>query len=153
MMKSVRVDKLPSMVGQEIGVSQWFEVTQDAVNQFSDITLDHQFIHVDEEKAAQTPFGGTIAHGFLTLSMLSHFAETGAGLVIDGTKMGVNYGFDKVRFIHPVRVGKKIRSRTVLQSFEDKGNGQYLLHNAITIEIQNVDKPALVGVWLTMLVV
>ena len=153
MMKSVRVDKLPSMVGQEIGISQWFEVTQDAVNQFSDITLDHQFIHVDEEKAAQTPFGGTIAHGFLTLSMLSHFAETGAGLVIDGTKMGVNYGFDKVRFIHPVRVGKKIRSRTVLQSFEDKGNGQYLLHNAITIEIQNVDKPALVGVWLTMLVV
>ena len=153
MMKSVRVDKLPSMVGQEIGVSQWYEVTQDAVNQFSDITLDHQFIHVDEEKAAQTPFGGTIAHGFLTLSMLSHFAETGAGLVIDGTKMGVNYGFDKVRFIHPVRVGKKIRSRTVLQSFEDKGNGQYLLHNAITIEIQNVDKPALVGVWLTMLVV
>ena len=108
---------------------------------------------MDEEKAAQTPFGGTIAHGFLTLSMLSHFAETGAGLVIDGTKMGVNYGFDKVRFIHPVRVGKKIRSRTVLQSFEDKGNGQYLLHNAITIEIQNVDKPALVGVWLTMLVV
>ena len=78
-MRSISADKLPSMVGKEIGVSDWYEVTQDAVNQFADITLDHQFIHVDEEKASESPFGGTIAHGFLTLSMLSYFAESGAG--------------------------------------------------------------------------
>lgn len=152
-MRSISTDKLPSMVGKEIGVSDWYEVTQDAVNQFADITLDHQFIHVDEEKASESPFGGTIAHGFLTLSMLSYFAESGAGLMLDGTKMGVNYGCDKLRFIHPVRVGKKIRSRSVLQSYEDKGDGQYLLHNQVTIEIEDVDKPALVAVWLTMLIV
>jgi len=152
-MRSISADKLPSMVGKEIGVSDWYEVTQDAVNQFADITLDHQFIHVDEEKASESPFGGTIAHGFLTLSMLSYFAESGAGLMLDGTKMGVNYGCDKLRFIHPVRVGKKIRSRSVLQSYEDKGDGQYLLHNQVTIEIEDVDKPALVAVWLTMLIV
>ena len=152
-MRSISADELPSMVGKEIGVSDWYEVTQDAVNQFADITLDHQFIHVDEEKASESPFGGTIAHGFLTLSMLSYFAESGAGLMLDGTKMGVNYGCDKLRFIHPVRVGKKIRSRSVLQSYEDKGDGQYLLHNQVTIEIEDVDKPALVAVWLTMLIV
>ena len=152
-MRSISADKLPSMVGKEIGVSDWYEVTQDAVNQFADITLDHQFIHVDEEKASESPFGGTIAHGFLTLSMLSYFAESGAGLMLDGTKMGVNYGCDKLRFIHPVRVGKRIRSRSVLQSYEDKGDGQYLLHNQVTIEIEDVDKPALVAVWLTMLIV
>lgn len=152
-MRSISADELPSMVGKEIGVSDWYEVTQDAVNQFADITLDHQFIHVDEEKASESPFGGTIAHGFLTLSMLSYFAESGAGLMLDGTKMGVNYGCDKLRFIHPVRVGKRIRSRSVLQSYEDKGDGQYLLHNQVTIEIEDVDKPALVAVWLTMLIV
>ena len=152
-MRSISADELPSMVGKEIGVSDWYEVTQDAVNQFADITLDHQFIHVDEEKASESPFGGTIAHGFLTLSMLSYFAESGAGLMLDGTKMGVNYGCDKLRFIHPVRVGKKIRSRSVLQSYEDKGDGQCLLHNQVTIEIEDVDKPALVAVWLTMLIV
>jgi len=152
-MRSISVDQLPSMVGQEIGVSEWFEITQDAVNQFAEVTQDHQFIHIDEEAAAKTPFGGTIAHGFLTLSMLSHFSETGAGLMLDGTKMGVNYGCDKLRFIHPVRVGKKIRSRSVLKSYEQKGDGQFLLHNEVSVEIEDVDKPALVAIWLTMLVV
>lgn len=152
-MKSISVDQLPSMVGKEIGVSEWYQITQDAVNKFADITLDHQFIHIDEEKASETPFGGTIAHGFFTLSMLSHFAETGAGLVLDGAKMGVNYGCDKMRFIHPVRVGKRIRARSSLKDYEEKGNGQYLMHNEMTIEIEGVDKPALVAVWLTMQIV
>lgn len=152
-MKSISVDQLPSMVGKEVGVSDWYEVTQDAVNKFADVTLDHQFIHVDQEKAAQTPFGGTVAHGFMTLSMLSHFSAAGAGLVLDGAKMGINYGCDKMRFIHPVRVGKKIRGRSRLKEFEDKGNGQYLLHNEMTVEIEGIEKPALVAVWLTMLIV
>ena len=94
---------LTQHIGQEIGVSPWVEITQDNVNRFADITLDPQFIHVDQERAAQTPFGGTIAHGFLTLSMLSYFAESGAGVGMEGMTMGINYGFDQVRF-SPVRL-------------------------------------------------
>jgi acyl dehydratase len=142
-----------AQVGNETGVSQWFEVTQDNVNQFADVTVDHQFIHLDEEKAAQTPFGGTIAHGFLTLSMLSHFAESGMSIALKDAKMGVNYGFDKVRFIQPVRVGSKIRGRSTLTSMEEKNPGQFLMKSAITVEIEGVEKPALLAEWLTMAMV
>ena len=111
MLKLLTPEQLTDAVGQEIGVSPWFEVTQSDVNLFADVTRDHQFIHVDQQLAAQTPFGGTIAHGFLSLSMLSHFAEAGCGVGLDGAKMGLNYGFDKVRFLMPVRVGSRIRGR------------------------------------------
>lgn len=152
-MKIMPAADLMDLVGQEIGVSDWFEVSQDNVNLFADVTLDHQFIHIDEDKAKQTPFGGTIAHGFLTLSMLSHFAENGMSVGLEGTKMGVNYGFDKVRFIQPVRVGSKIRGRSTLLSMEEKNPGQYLMKSAITVEIDGIDKPALMAEWLTMAMV
>ena len=139
-------------VGQESGVSDWVEVSQEDVNLFADVTRDHQFIHVDPEKAAQTPFGGPIAHGFLSLSMLSHFAETGFALDVSNAVMGVNYGFDKVRFINPVRVGSKIRGRATLLEATEKSPGQFLFKHNVVVEIDGVDKPALIAEWLTMIV-
>ena len=153
MVTVLKTEQIQDAVGNELGVSDWFEVTQEDVNTFADVTRDHQFIHIDPEAAAQTPFGGTIAHGFLSLSMLSHFAEKGAGVWVENANMGVNYGFDKVRFIHPVRVGSKIRARSTLLSAEEKSPGQYLFKSAITVEIESVDKPALMAEWLTMAII
>jgi len=143
-------ETLHDHIGEETGVSPWVEITQDNVNKFADITIDQQFIHVDPERAAATPFGGTIAHGFLTLSMLSYFAAAGAGVGVEGMTMGVNYGFDKVRFVAPVRVGKRIRGRAVLLSAEETKPKQFLIKQAVTVEIENEDKPALVAEWLSM---
>lgn len=151
--KVLTPDQLASAIGDEIGVSEWYEVTQDNVNKFADVTSDHQFIHIDTEKAADTPFGGTIAHGFYTLSMLSHFSETGCGVIIEGTKMGVNYGCDKMRFIQPVRVGSRIRGRSVLIDAVEKKPGQYLITSKMTVEIEGLDKPALIADWLAMVFV
>lgn len=153
MFKTLKPEQLSEAVGEELGVSGWLTVTQADVNTFADVTRDHQFIHVDPEKAKQTPFGGTIAHGFLSLSLLSYFAEDGAGVWVEGASIGVNYGFDKVRFIHPVRVGARIRARATLVSAEEKVPGQYLLKSAITVEIDGADKPALIAEWLTMAVI
>lgn len=153
MVTVLKSENIADAVGKELGVSEWFEVTQADVNTFADVTRDHQFIHIDPEKAAQTPFGGPIAHGFLSLSMLSHFAEKGAGVWVDGANMGVNYGFDKVRFIHPVHVGKRIRGRSTLLSAEEKSPGSYLFKSAISVEIEGVEKPALMAEWLTMAII
>jgi len=150
MSKLLAPDQLKSAVGEEIGTSEWYEVTQENVNRFADVTSDHQFIHIDTEKAAETPFGGTIAHGFYTLSMLSHFSETGCGIAVEGTKMGVNYGCDKLRFIQPVRVGSYIRGRSVLIDVVEKAPGQYLFTSRMTVEIEGMEKPALIADWLTM---
>jgi len=144
---------LQHMIGQEIGVSQWHTISQDDVNAFADITRDHQFIHIDEEKAAETPFGGTIAHGFLSLSMLSYFAENGCGVVLEDAKIGINYGFDKVRFLQPVRVGSRIRGRATLMSSQEKSSGQFLIKVGVTVEIEGLEKPALMAEWLVMQVV
>ena len=149
-MKIVTIDNLQQAIGEDIGISDWYDVTQADVNTFADVTRDHQFIHVDPENAAKTPFGGTIAHGFLSLSMLSFFAENGSGIWIEGGTMGVNYGFDKVRFIHPVRVGTRIRAHTKLISAEQKSPQQVLFKQEVIIEIDGIDKPALVAEWLTM---
>ena len=151
--KLLTPETIESAIGQEIGVSEWYEITQDNVNKFADVTSDHQFIHIDPDKAAQTPFGGTIAHGFYTLSLLSHFAESGCGVAVEGTKMGVNYGCDKLRFIQPVRVGSRIRGRSVLTAAIEKKPGQYLFTSQMTVEIEGVDKPALIADWLTMVFV
>ncbi len=151
--KLLAPNEIADAVGKEIGVSEWYEITQENVNKFADVTADHQFIHIDPEKAAQTPFGGTIAHGFYTLSMLSHFAETGCGVAVEGTKMGVNYGCDKLRFIQPVRVGSRIRGRSVLIAAEEKKAGQFLFTSQMTVEIDGIDKPALIADWLTMIFV
>ena len=147
------LDNLDGFLGKHIGVSDWFEVTQEDVNKFADLTRDQQFIHVDPERASDTPFGGTIAHGFFTMSMLSHFSATGCGVSVEGAKMGVNYGCDKLRFLTPVRIGSKIRGNATLVSVVEKKPGQYLIKSNMTVEIEGSETPALIAEWLTMVVV
>lgn len=146
---AMSVSELSSLIGAELGVSEWLQIDQDRVNAFADATLDHQFIHVDVEKAAATPFGGTIAHGFLTLSLLPYFLDT-ASPQIEGTVMAINYGSDKVRFLQPVKVGSRVRARTVLASADEKRPGQWLVKQAVTIEIEDEEKPALVAEMLML---
>lgn len=148
-MPIVNPSKLAEMVGSEIGVSDWITIDQDRINTFADVTEDHQFIHIDPEAAAKTPFGGTIAHGFLTMSLLSQFSEQ-TGIVLEGITMGVNYGFDKMRFLAPVPSGSKVRGRFVLKSAEEKRPGQFLITYTVTVEIDGGDKPALIADWLSM---
>jgi acyl dehydratase len=141
--------ELQGMIGQEVGVSKWFEVSQARIDAFADCTEDHQFIHVDPEAAKATPFGGTIAHGFLTLSLASAMSYD-AVAPLEGVVMGVNYGFDKLRFLAPVLAGSRVRGRFRLLSAEDKGNGRWLLKHELTVEIEGGDKPALIAEWLGM---
>ena len=141
------LDEIKEKVGQEVGVSDWILVDQARIDMFADVTEDPQFIHIDAERAAQTPFGGTIAHGFLTLSLLSRMAAD-AMLRAEAIKMGVNYGFEKVRFIAPVRSGKRVRGRFTLASFEEKRPGQYQFTHTVTVEIEGEDKPALIAEWI-----
>ncbi|MNX50930.1 putative enoyl-CoA hydratase 1 [compost metagenome] len=140
---------LQSQVGQEVGLSRWIEVDQARIDAFAKITEDEQFIHVDPERAKSTPFGGTIAHGFLTLSLASAMSYD-ALPPLDGVVMGVNYGFDKLRFLAPVPAGSKVRGRFRLLSAEDKGSGRWLLKHELTVEIEGADKPALIAEWLSM---
>ena len=140
---------LPSMIGQEMGLSKWFEIDQARINAFADATEDWQFIHVDPEAAAQTPFGGTIAHGFLTLSLASAMSYDAVER-LDGVVMGVNYGFDKLRFLAPVPAGSRVRGRFKLLSAEDKGGGRWLIKHELTIEIEGGEKPAMIAEWLGM---
>ena len=148
-MKTIKAEDLLTAVGSDLGTSEWITIEQDRVNQFADVTEDHQFIHVNPEMAKMTPFGGPIAHGFLTLSLLSKFS-TQCGLHIEDVKMGVNYGFEKVRFLAPVKVGKKVRGHFRLKSADEKRPGQYLLTYEVTVEIEGEEKPALVADWLAM---
>ena len=148
-MKTVKASELSGLIGTEVGVSDWTVLDQERINLFADVTEDHQFIHIDEVAAKKTPFGGTIAHGFLTLSMLSKFSE-GSGLVIDGVKMGVNYGFEKVRFLAPVPSGSKVRGRFNLKDAIEKKPGQFLLTYEVTVDIEGQEKPALIADWLAM---
>ena len=133
--------------------SSWFTVDQDRVNTFADVTLDHQFIHVDPDRAAkETPFGGPIAHGFLTLSLMSHFIEEALPAPPDGIVMGINYGFEKIRFLTPVRVGSKIRGAFTLAKAEARKPGQIQLTHDCSVEIDGVDNPALAAQWLSLIV-
>ncbi len=145
--------ELQAKVGENIGVSDWFDVTQERINTFAEATGDHQFIHVDPEMAKHTPFGGTIAHGFLTLSLLPVLGAMTEGARIDNVKMGVNYGGNKTRFISPVKSGKRVRSHTKLLELVEKRPGQWQQTNEITIEIEGEDKPALICEWITQLFV
>ena len=149
----INASQLQDYVGTEVGLTDWIEVDQERINQFADATGDHQYIHLDAERAAQTPFGTTIAHGFLTLSLLSMLSGMGGGLKLENTVMGINYGLDKVRFLNPVKSGAKIRARFVLASAEEKKPGNYLLKHNVTVEIDGEDKPALIAEWLGMTVV
>ena len=137
-------------VGKEVGVSDWFLNDQDMIDSFADMTQDRYYIHVDPVKAkATTPFGGSIAHGFLTMSMLAVMAYQAVPRIAEA-KMGVNYGFNRLRFMAPVPAGSRVRGRFVLKSVEDKGGGKMEVTHDVTVEIENQPKPAIVAEWLGM---
>lgn len=148
-MQMLSPDAAKALIGTDLGASDWYLIDQDMVNKFADLTNDHQFIHVNPEAAKMTPFGGTIVHGFFTLSMLAGLQPEGA-IVLEGIKMGVNYGCDRIRFLEPVPVGSRIRARHKLKAVDDKGGGRWLLTSEVTIEIEGKEKPALIADWLGM---
>ena len=145
----VTKEELLGKVGQETGVSEWITVDQAMIDKFADATGDHQFIHVDPEKAKLTPFGTTIAHGFLTLSLLPELSAKADLPRLEGIKMGVNYGSDKLRFLAPVKSGKRVRGRFKLLAMEEKRPGQWQQKQEATVEIEGEDKPALITEWIT----
>ena len=144
------LDDIRSRIGDEVGVSSWLKIDQARIDAFAEATEDRQFIHTDPAAAAQTPLGGTIAHGFLSLSLLSRMAAE-AMLVPDGIKMALNYGLDRVRFLSPVRAGNRVRGRFTLDSVEEKAPGQVLMRHLVTVEIEGEDKPALTALWLGLI--
>lgn len=144
------LDDIRAKVGQSVGTSDWIEVGQDRITAFADATEDHQFIHVDPAAAAAAGFGGTIAHGFLNLSLLSRMAAD-VMVVPDTTKMALNYGLDRVRFIAPVKAGKRVRGHFTLDGVDDKAPGQLLIRQTVSVEIEGEDKPALTAQWLGLI--
>jgi acyl dehydratase len=146
------LEEIRAKIGQEVGVSGWLTVDQPRIDAFADATEDHQFIHVDPAAATAAGFGGTIAHGFLSLSLLSRMAAE-AMLLPDSLKMALNYGFDRIRFLAPVKSDKRVRGRFTLDSAEEKAPGQILLRHTVTVEIEGEEKPALTAVWLGLMFV
>ncbi|WP_277998304.1 MaoC family dehydratase [Sphingomonas donggukensis] len=151
-MPTITIQERSEQIGSE-AVSDWVEVTQGMIDQFAEATGDHQFIHVDPAKAAMTPFGGTIAHGFLTLSLMPLLSAKTALPTIAGVKMGVNYGGNKVRFLTPVRSGKRVRGRFKLLELTEKRPGQWQQTNEFTVEIEGEDKPAMIAEWISQIFV
>jgi acyl dehydratase len=149
--KVVPKDEMVKAIGTKFDPGPWITVDQQRINTFADCTDDHQFIHVDEEAAKSTPFGGTIAHGFLSLSLLSKMAE-GNGIVPENIVMGLNYGFDKVRFLAPVKAGKRIRANATIADVTRKDDNRFLIKQSVSVEIEGEETPALVAEWLTMVV-
>jgi len=147
--RTMSLDEIKTYVGREIGVSDWFLLDQKRIDAFADLTEDHMFLHVNPEAAKATPFGGTIAHGLLTLSMMPVMAYQ-AMPGVSGTKMGVNYGYNKVRFMAPVKSGKRIRGRFGVKAVEPQSGGRMQVVHDVTIEIEGESKPALAAEWITM---
>ena len=150
-MPIVTLEELHGRIGTQIGVSDWITIDQKRIDEFADVTEDRQFIHVDPAAAAQTPFGGTTAHGFLSLSLLSRMAFD-VMLVPDNLKMAVNYGFDRVRFLAPVPVGARVRGMFTLTNVEEKSLGQLLVHHNVMVDIDFTEKPAVTADWLSLLI-
>ncbi|TWF51969.1 MaoC family dehydratase [Neorhizobium alkalisoli] len=149
-MREISLVDVAGLVGQELGISEWITVDQSMINLFADATLDHQFIHVDPERAAaESPFGGTIAHGFLTLSLLSAMNFESIPKIREQT-MGINYGFDRVRFMSPVKPGSRVRGRFTLADSRFRGAGMLMTTYDVTVEIENEKKPALTANWITI---
>ncbi len=145
------VEEAKQHIGEEVGISPWLEITQERVNQFAQASGDFQFIHVDPERAkAETPFGGPIAHGFLTLSLLSLLSAQSSTIKIKDCRVLINYGLDKVRFMNPVKVGARIRARFTLESVEEKSPGAFLLKHKAVVDIEGETKPAMIAEWLGM---
>jgi len=149
MPEAIPLAKFKQLIGQSNGITDWIIIDQAKINGFADVTGDHQWIHVDVEKAKKGPFGAPVAHGFLTLSLIPVFSYTGK-YAIEGAKMVVNYGLNKVRFINPVPVGSRVRSNMVITAVEEKKPGQILVTNTHTIEIEGQEKPACVAEALGM---
>jgi acyl dehydratase len=145
----VSIDEFKAMTGQLLGTSDWLTVSQEMIDKFADATGDHQFIHIDVEKAKLTPFGGTIAHGFLTLSLMPVLTQMTDMPRIDGIKMGVNYGGNKTRFLAPVRSGKRVRGHFKLLEIEEKRPGQFQQTIEYTLEIEGEEKPGLIAEWIS----
>ncbi len=152
-MSSITAQDLAGKVGENIGSSEWITLDQETINKFADATGDHQFIHVNEEAAKMTPFGGTIAHGFLTLSLMPVMTAKSDMPRLEGVKMGVNYGGNKTRFLSPVRSGKRVRGHFKLLDMTEKRPGQWQQTLELTVEIEGEEKPALIAEWITMLFV
>jgi acyl dehydratase len=150
-MKTVPLDQLDDYIGTETGRSDWLQIDQDRINEFADATNDRQWIHVDEAAAAQGPFGSTIAHGFLTLSLLSYLTMS-AMVVPEGAVMFINYGSDRVRYLTPVKVGSDIRAISTLKAVREKSPGQYLLTSNVVVEIEGSETPALIADLLTLVI-
>ncbi len=148
-MSAISPQEMKNMVGQTLGTSEWLLVDQEMINKFADATGDHQFIHVNEEMAKMTPFGGTIAHGFLTLSLFPVLMAKSDCPRVEGVKMGVNYGGNKVRFLAPVRSGKKVRGHFKLLELEEKRPGQWQQTLEFSVEIEGEDKPAVMAEWIS----
>lgn len=148
-MPLVPVADLKSYIGKELGHSEWLTIDQNRINQFAECTGDHQFIHVDPEKAAKTPFGTTIAHGFLSLSLIPVLMEQIA-LAPEGLKMAVNYGLDSLRFIQPVKVDSRVRVSASVLDVTEKNPGQWLLKAKVTLEIEGQAKPAYIAESLSL---
>ena len=146
----VNKTELPSWIGKQVGVSDWLQLTQERIDRFAELTLDKQFIHLDPQRARQAGFEGTVAHGLLTLAMIPYFAANGGVLAIADTAVRLNYGLNKVRFLHPVISGKRIRARFTLLGFEEKRPGQLVLRHEVTIDIEGENKPALIAETLGM---
>ncbi|MER0630279.1 MaoC family dehydratase [Pseudomonas aeruginosa] len=140
----VSADELRQLIGKDLELSPWVLLDQQRINAFADVTEDHQFIHVDPEKAKATLFGGTIAHGLLPLSMLPLLQEKTLP-VLEGMKAGINYGYDKIRFLSPVQSGKRIRANFVITDFREAGRGRFKLVTTVTVEIEDEEKPALIA--------
>ena len=152
MLKIIKTSEIESVIGTEIGTSEWVTINQDMIDKFAEATMDNQFIHVDPEQAAPI-FGSTIAHGFLSLSLVAGIPfKQEMGLVIEGTKMGLNYGLDKVRFLSPVPVNSEVRITMKCLDITEKNTNQYLMKTEVTMEIKGVEKPAYVAVTLSMFV-
>ena len=149
--KVVPVNEMISQIGYKFEPGEWMVLDQERIDSFADCTEDHQFIHVDQEAAAKTPFGGTIAHGLLTLSSLVKLCEDSC-LYPENIVMGINYGFNKVRFLAPVRAGKRVRAHVEIQNVEPKDEKRYVVTLAISVEIEDEEKPALVAEWMNMMI-
>jgi acyl dehydratase len=152
-MPIVTKEEFMALKGQEIGVSEWMTIDQDMINKFADATGDHQFIHIDPEMAKMTPFGTTIAHGFLTLSLFPVLASKADMPKLEGVKMGVNYGGNKTRFLSPVKVNSNVRGRFTLLDLEEKRPGQFQQTLQYTLEIEGEEKPALICEWISQIFV
>lgn len=150
MPRDISLADVPGLVGQVLGISEWVTVDQPMIDKFADATLDHQFIHVDPERAAaESPFGGTIAHGFLTLALLSAMNFECLPKIREQT-MGLNYGFDKVRFMSPVKRGTRVRGHFTLADSRFRGAGMLMTTYDVSVEIENEKKPALTANWITI---